>query len=131
MRLKKTLAAAAAAATLGLGAFASGIGVASADPGPWQPGPGHGQNDGPRWQGQNDGPRWQGGWNANNRYWAWRDWNNAPPWGWGPPPAAQWSGDWYPHPINYWGYNVNPYWNPDLGGWGFWLFGVWIPLVIV
>ena len=122
MRLKKTLAAAAAAATLGLGAFASGIGVASADPGPWQPGPGHGQND---------GPRWQGGWNANNRYWAWRDWNNAPPWGWGPPPAAQWSGDWYPHPINYWGYNVNPYWNPDLGGWGFWLFGVWIPLVIV
>jgi len=31
-------------------------------------------------------------------------------------------------PVNYWGYNMMPIWNPMFNQWGFWLFGVWIPL---
>jgi hypothetical protein len=60
----------------------------------------------------------------------------APPWGWGrpprpdfddsrlPPPGAPWNAG----PINYWGYQANPVWDPGFNQWGFWLFGVWIPL---
>jgi hypothetical protein len=31
-------------------------------------------------------------------------------------------------PFNYNGYNAIPMFNPVFGGWGFWLFGIWIPL---
>ena len=31
-------------------------------------------------------------------------------------------------PFNYNGYNAIPIFNPVFGGWGFWLFGNWIPL---
>jgi hypothetical protein len=31
-------------------------------------------------------------------------------------------------PINYWGYQETPYWNPGFNQWGFDFFGVWIPL---
>jgi hypothetical protein len=31
-------------------------------------------------------------------------------------------------PINYWGYNETPVWDPGFNQWGFRFFGVWIPL---
>ena len=31
-------------------------------------------------------------------------------------------------PINYWGYQETPVWDPGFNQWGFWFFGVWIPL---
>jgi hypothetical protein len=39
---------------------------------------------------------------------------------WGPPPA----------PINYWGFQEQPVWDPGYNQWGFWFFGIWIPLPI-
>ncbi len=41
-----------------------------------------------------------------------------------PPPGGQWAGG----PINYWGYQETPLWDPGFNQWGFWFFGVWIPL---
>jgi hypothetical protein len=64
-----------------------------------------------------------------------------PPGGWGgPPPPGGWNGPWNGPdrdigwaqrdfgPFNYNGYNAIPMFNPIFGGWGFWLFGLWIPL---
>ena len=31
-------------------------------------------------------------------------------------------------PFNYNDYQAVPIWSPDQGGWGFWFFGLWIPL---
>jgi hypothetical protein len=31
-------------------------------------------------------------------------------------------------PFDYDDYQAVPIWSPDMGGWGFWFFGVWIPL---
>ncbi len=71
---------------------------------------------------------------------AFRGWHNAPwadgpaPWGWGAPPPPAWDGplpDPFgppPPPINYWGYNEQPVWDPGQNQWGFWFFGIWIPL---
>ena len=97
-------------------------------PGEWR-GPGGPPGD---WHGPGDwGPRPPD---------AFRGWRNAPwgdgpaPWGWGPPPPAAWNGPlpnpWGPPPapINYWGYNEQPIWSPDSNQWGFWFFGIWIPL---
>ena len=154
MKLKKFLVTAMAAAALGSGAVATG-GVASADPAvplPTKPGqcgrnfdctPGPGFNVGPVGPEFNRG---DGNWNNGDRddsvgsmnWWRgrpgkwWRD-GDLPPWGyWGAPPPVQWSGPppWVdPHPINYWGYNVTPVWDNGFHGWGFWLFGIWIPIV--
>jgi hypothetical protein len=41
-----------------------------------------------------------------------------------PPPGGVWNAG----PINYWGYNEQPIWDPGQNGWGFWFFGIWIPL---
>jgi hypothetical protein len=60
--------------------------------------------------------------------------DGAPPWGWGAPPRPAWSGPippaWGPPPppFDYWGYTVTPVWDSGFNQWGFWLFGVWIPL---
>jgi hypothetical protein len=64
-----------------------------------------------------------------------------PPGGWGgPPPPGGWNSPWngpardwgYAQrdfgPFNYNGYNAIPMFNPIFGGWGFWLFGIWVPL---
>ncbi|MCW2653345.1 MAG: hypothetical protein QOE41_3256 [Mycobacterium sp.] len=70
------------------------------------------------------------------------DWDGPPPpGGWnGPPPPGGWNGRWNGPPrdverartdfgpFNYDGYTANPVFNPVFGGWGFWYFGVWIPL---
>jgi hypothetical protein len=53
--------------------------------------------------------------------------------GWGPPPPDQaWRGlvqGRFDHqPFNYNGSWVTPIFNPDFNNWGFWFFGIWIPL---
>lgn len=114
------------------------------------PGPGPG-GPGPGWQGPGPGGPGRGGPGpgdfhpVNNdfgvgspNWWRGRPgkrWNDdaLPPWGfWGPPPAYQWSGPppWAnPRPINYWGYPATPVWDDGFHGWGFWLFGIWIPII--
>ena len=71
-----------------------------------------------------------------------RDWDGPPPpGGWnGPPPSGGWNRHWdgpqrdidqarFDHqPFNYDDYQAVPIWSPDMGGWGFWFFGLWIPL---
>ena len=71
-----------------------------------------------------------------------RDWDGPPPpGGWnGPPPPGGWNRHWdgpqrdidqarFDHqPFNYDDYQAVPIWSPDQGGWGFWFFGLWIPL---
>ena len=73
-------------------------------------------------------------WNDNdwNKWWRVNKWRNddRPPWGWGPPPAVQWRGN-IPHDFDYWGYRVYPIWNPGFHAWGFWLFGIFIPIVVL
>ena len=100
-------------------------------PGDWHPGP-----DGPPGDWHPGGP---GDWGPRPPD-AFRGWHNAPwadgpaPWGWGPPPPPAWNGplpDPYgppPPPINYWGYDEQPIWDASQNQWGFWFFGIWIPL---
>ncbi|WP_319447344.1 MULTISPECIES: chitin-binding protein [unclassified Mycobacterium] len=61
--------------------------------------------------------------------------DGAAPWGWGAPPRAGWGGPfpppggvWNQGPVNYFGYNEQPIWDQGQNGWGFYFFGVWIPL---
>jgi hypothetical protein len=62
-------------------------------------------------------------------------WGIGPaPWGWGPPPPPNWTG-WIPPawgpapaPFDYWGLTVIPVWDPYFQQWGFWEFGIWVPL---
>jgi len=35
---------------------------------------------------------------------------------------------WNYEPINYWGFSEIPVWDPGFDQWGFWFFGIWIPL---
>jgi hypothetical protein len=35
---------------------------------------------------------------------------------------------WNQGPVNYWGFNQIPVWQPNFNQWGIWLFGIWIPL---
>ena len=61
---------------------------------------------------------------------------DLPPWGWGAPPPPAWDGPlppaWGPPPppINYFGFDEQPVWDPGYNQWGFWFFGIWIPLPI-
>jgi hypothetical protein len=81
---------------------------------PWNPG----DND---WRGRFHGAPWGG---------------DLPPWGWGAPPPPPWDGPlpeaWGPPPppINYWGFNEQPVWDQGYNQWGFYFFGIWIPLPI-
>ena len=117
MKLKKLATAAALAGALALTAVGAAAGTANADPPPWIPGP-H------PWDSVDYHAHWRGA-----------PWGDGPaPWGWGPPPPPAWAGPlpaaWAPPPapINYWGYNVQPVFDPGYSQWGFWLFGNWIPL---
>ncbi|BBY66546.1 hypothetical protein [Mycolicibacterium helvum] len=80
-------------------------------PGPadWRGGPGGGPG-GPQWRGGDD-----------------RGWRPGPP-----PPDLGWrgidQGRWDHQPFNYGGNWVVPVFDPGYQNWGFWLFGVWIPL---
>lgn len=146
MHVKSSLIAGAAAAAVGFGALA-GAGAASADPPPWVPGnPGYGnghdgghRGDDNRWyvhgQDDHDGDAQDRG-RGDDGDWQHR-YDREPPWGWGPPPRADFRGPlpprWGPPPaaFNYWGTTVTPVWDDGYNTWGFWLFGVFIPLVSV
>jgi hypothetical protein len=88
------------------------------DPGDhdWRPPSNPPDND---WRGRFHGAPWGDG---------------LPPWGWGAPPPPAWNGPlppaWGPPPppINYFGYNEQPVWDPGYNQWGFYFFGIWIPL---
>jgi hypothetical protein len=84
---------------------------------------------------------WRPPWNPGDNDWRGRfhgaPWgNDLPPWGWGAPPPPPWDGPlpeaWGPPPppINYWGFQEQPVWDPGYNQWGFWFFGIWIPLPI-
>jgi hypothetical protein len=70
------------------------------------------------------------------------NWDGPPPaGGWnGPPPPGGWNRQWAGPPrdlnqgrtdfgqFNYGNYTAVPVFNPAFGGFGFWFFGLWIPL---
>ena len=105
------------------------------DHGPWagrarrtgRPG-GHGRGPG------GPGGPWHG--DDHRGYFHGAPWGNGPaPWGAGEPPRPAWDrplpppgGPWNYGPINYWGYQETPFWNPQFNQFGFNFFGVWIPL---
>jgi hypothetical protein len=102
---------------------------------------------GDQWRFDND--RFDNGRFDNGRFdndWEWKNWNNndwdkwwrvnrwrnddRPPWGWGAPPPVQWRGH-IPHDFDYWGFRVFPFWHPHFKVFGFWLFGIFIPVFII
>lgn len=156
MDIKRLTRATAATVAVGAAALALGAGVAAAQPGPppcnfgdcQGPGPG-----GPDHRGPDNGPGapdrdrggpdrgpgdWQGGWSGPDRGpggWPGGDdhrgdhrWDPPPP----PPPDLAWrgidQGRWDHQPFNYNGNWVSPVFDPGYNAWGFWLFGIWIPL---
>jgi hypothetical protein len=113
MQIMRLTCASAIAIALGVSALTIGTGTAAA-----QPGPGRcefGNCQGPGGPGRPGGP---GG----------PEQGPPPP----PPPALGWRGidqGRIDHqPFNYMGRWVTPVFNPDFNSWGFWLFGIWIPL---
>ena len=115
--------------------------------GPPQGGPGGpppGDFRGPGGPAESRGPDnhdWRPPWNPGDNDWRGRfheaPWGGGlPPWGYGAPPPPPWDGPlpeaWGPPPppINYWGFNEQPIWDPGYNQWGFWFFGIWIPLPI-
>jgi hypothetical protein len=88
-----------------------------------------------------DNHDWRPPWNPGDNDWRGRfhgaPWGkDLPPWGWGAPPPPPWDGplpDPFgppPPPINYWGFQEQPVWDPGYNQWGFYFFGIWIPLPI-
>jgi len=133
MNLKQLVAQGAIVGVLAVGAIGA-VPVAAADPDwddwnqdEWVDGDWHQANwnwDNWQWKGWNDHD-WDKWWRVNK----WRN-DDRPPWGWGPPPAVHWRG----HPpewIDYWGFRVHPIWHPGLHVFGFWLFGIFIPIFVV
>lgn len=141
MGIKRLTCASAVAIALAATALATGAGPAAAQPGrpscdfgncqgaggPGGPG-GHGPDRGPGGPGGPDrGPGGPGGPDRGP--------GGGPDRGnnWGPPPPnLAWRGidqGRFDHqPFNYNGQWVSPLFNPDFNNWGFWLFGIWIPL---
>ncbi|CAM3390841.1 hypothetical protein MYIN104542_28860 [Mycobacterium intermedium] len=85
-------------------------------------------------------PPWFGGpapWGLGRAPWGWGPpplpprawgnplWSSLRPfgWRWGPPPAG-----WVGPTLNYLGYSVVPVWDPYYMQWGFWLYGIWVPI---
>jgi hypothetical protein len=113
MNLKKTAASLAIAGACGFGALGFGLGTASADPG------GHGgppcwgpycQND---QRGEGDGGNRGDGPRFDQYRWDQRNIDEGR----------------YDHqPFNYQGYRAEPYFDNGRGVWGFWFFGIFVPL---
>ena len=100
---------------------------------------GPGNPGGPGGPGHPGGPGGPGGpWRGDPQrgYFHGAPWGDGPaPWGPGAPPRPAFDrplpppgGHWGYGPINYYGYNETPAWDPGFHQWGFWFFGVWIPL---
>ncbi|WP_078325310.1 hypothetical protein [Mycobacteroides salmoniphilum] len=142
--------------TLGLGAVPA-YAQPAGQPGYTQDHPNRPHDDDDDW-GDHDGRRNNGNWRGNDNWrdhdqdWrddrSWRDdrrewrdnpwhYDQRPPWGWAPPPRAEWRGPlpdrWGPPPraFDYWGHRVQPIWDDGFRTWGFWLFGIWIPLASI
>jgi hypothetical protein len=156
MHIKCLTCASAIALAVGASALTAGVGVAAAQPGPQpcvfgdcqgpggpggppQGGPGgpggHEQGPPPEGQGGPGGPGGPGdrgpGGPGDRGPGGPSPWDHNP--GWGPPPPDQaWRGldqGRFDHqPFNYNGSWVTPIFNPDFNNWGFWFFGIWIPL---
>lgn len=83
-------------------------------------------------------PGGSGPWHGDGQrgYFQGAPWGDGPaPWGPGEPPPPAWNrplpppgGQWNEGPINYFGYEQTPVWNPGFNQWGINFFGVWIPL---
>ena len=135
MNAKRLAGASVIAAGLAVSALTAGLGTAAAEPPlcnpQWCGGPrahgGPGNHPGGPPGGWDRGPGGPGGpgdhspspWDHNAR--------------WGPPPPDQaWRGidqGRFDHqPFNYNGSWVTPIFNPDFNNWGFWFFGIWVPL---
>jgi hypothetical protein len=141
MQMMKLVSAAMIVGAFGFGAVGPASSVASAAPvlqaperpghndncRPWCDNNGRGNGNGHR-DGHRDGPGDRSPWWASNPHRWWDDRQGPPPWGWGPPPAYHWQGG-PPRPFKYWGYDVNPVWDPGFRQWGIWLFGLWIPVI--
>ena len=112
-----------------------GAGIANAAP-PCRPGvqcqgdPGGGHGGPPGDFDRHGGDDWRG--RFHDAPWG----DGLPPWGWGAPPPPRWNGPlppaWGPPPppIDYFGYQEQPVWDQGYNQWGFWFFGIWIPLPI-
>src|SRR4029078_13653452 len=98
---------------------------------------GPGGPGGPDFRGP-DNHDWRPPWNPGDNDWRGRfhgaPWgNDLPPWGWAAPPPPPWDGPlpeaWGPPPppVNYWGFQEQPVWDPGYNQWGFYFFGIWIP----
>lgn len=141
MDLKKAVAQGAIAALLGAAALGPGVALTNAEP-DW----GGGEHDewedadwrdsdwkGVGWRDWEERQEWKR-WNDHDwdRWWRANKWrsDDRPPWGWGPPPAVHWRGH-PPHWIDYWGFRVYPVWFPHIKVFGFWLFGVFIPVIVI
>jgi hypothetical protein len=133
---------ATAAVGITIAGLTPGAALASADPGPGGPGgpcgfqgcqgPGQRGPDGPGADRRDPGPAdWRDGrgdgpggpqWRGDDR-----GWHPGPP-----PPDLSWRGidqGRFDHqPFNWGGNWVTPVFDPGFGNWGFWFFGVWIPL---
>jgi hypothetical protein len=153
MNFKKLLAQGSIAAVLGGSALGAGVLPANADPDwedwenqEWVDNNWRDQDWNNNWRDQDWNNNWRDQdwnkwrdqdwkhWNDNDwdKWWKHHRWRNddRPPWGWGPPPVVHWRG----HPpewIDYWGYRVHPIWHPHFKVFGFWLFGIFIPVFVV
>jgi hypothetical protein len=142
MNLKKVVAQAAIAGAVGLPALGVGVGVGAASADPGQPcwvqncqGGDGGQDH--RGDG-GDGRQWGNQWQPDQRGWdQWQpDQRGRDQWqpdqrGWDQRPWDQRGIDdarWDHQPFDWQGQRVEPYWDHDRGAWGFWFFGLWIPL---
>lgn len=153
MNLKSVVVQGVIVSTLTMGSVGMSVIPAAAQPtghpGYTQDHPNRPHGDDDDWGGH-DGWRnagnWRGNENRHDRDWRddrreWRDnpwhYDQRPPWGWAPPPRAEWRGPlpdrWGPPPpaFDYWGNRVQPVWDDGFRTWGFWLFGIWIPLAAV
>lgn len=136
MNAKRLAGTSVIAAGLAISALTAGLGTAAADPPPCNPQWCGGQGDHPGGPGDHPGGP-PGGWDRGPGGRGGPGDRGPSPWdhnpGWGPPPPDQaWRGvdqGRFDHqPFNYNGSWVTPIFNPDFNNWGFWFFGIWIPL---
>jgi hypothetical protein len=137
MNFKRLTSRSVMVAALGAAALTAGIGLANAQPGPPCP---MGTCQGPGGPGGGPGDRGPGGpGRPGDRGPEGRGWPGGPGgpgdhgqhWG-PPPPGLAWRGmdqGRFDHqPFSYNGSWVTPIFDPGYNAWGFWFFGIWIPL---
>ncbi|WP_018177233.1 hypothetical protein [Jongsikchunia kroppenstedtii] len=117
MRIKRALVAATVAGGVAIAGAGLGTGLAAAaTPNVAATQADHQQPSNHAQPGQNNN-HGQPGQNNNQ---------GRPPAGWRPGPVQRPNHDTF----NYWGQQVTPQWHPQYHQWGFWFFGIWIPVNI-